>query len=233
MSSLTPHERLRAYRAPANSVQWRAGAVSRDRKRAQALPYVDPRHYEGVLDDLAPGWSLTIKPWGERRVIAEVTIDGVTRSSTGEFDDGDKISQGTTAEAQAFKRACARHGLLRYLYEIPIIWVDYNHEKRRLLDTPELSGRFVPRTPASRDGTDLENAEERQTRTETPEKRETLSHERAVAMSRELEKLGLPAKEQRTFAAAALGRRIGKFTELTDGEALEVWNAAKRAGAPS
>lgn len=99
----------------AAAVSWRAGSVSRDKKRAQALPYAEPRVYEDRLNEvLGPDWSCRFKTWGDQRLICELSIqvtqeDGVvreiTRTSTGEFDNGDKIAQGTVAEAQAFKRA--------------------------------------------------------------------------------------------------------------------------------
>ena len=73
---------------PAEAVQWRAGATSRDRKRAQALPYADPRLYEDRLNSVCPGdWQVVFKPWTENRLICELTIHSVTRASTGEFAD--------------------------------------------------------------------------------------------------------------------------------------------------
>lgn len=203
---------------PADAVQWRAGATSRDRKRAQALPYADPRLYEDRLNSVCPGdWQVIFRPWGENRLICELTIHGVTRASTGEFDDSDRVSQGPTAEAQAFKRACSKFGLGRYLYDIDIHWVDYDEEKRRLLEFPALPARYLPQlsVPAA-DDSDSEDAEQ-------------LSPERAAAMERELEKLGVERAEHRTFVAAVLGRRVASLAELSEAEALEVWNAAKHS----
>jgi hypothetical protein len=133
-------------------IAWRAGATSRDKKRAQALPYAEPRVYEDRLNEVCPGdWSVIFKPWGETRLMCELTIYGVTRSSTGEFDDGKKnaIAEGTVAEAQAFKRACSKFGLGRYLYEIPIQWVEYDEEKTRLADVPQLPEKFLPKKPVA------------------------------------------------------------------------------------
>lgn len=204
---------------PAEAVQWRAGATSRDRKRAQALPYADPRLYEDRLNSVCPGdWQVVFKPWGESRLICELTIHNVTRASTGEFVDDDRVSQGPTAEAQAFKRACSKFGLGRYLYDIGIQWVDYDEEKRRLLEFPSLPARYLPQ-PAAPAATDA------------PAEADSahLSPERADAMQRELEKLGVERDEHRRFVAAILGRRVRGLGELTEEEALEVWNAAKRS----
>jgi len=125
-------------------IKYRAGAISRDKKRAQALPYADPRVYEDRLNALVPGaWEVEFEPWGETRIICRLTIHGVTRSSTGESGDGPEAVAGTAAEAQAFKRACAKFGLGRYLYPMDAQWVDYDPDKRQLILDPK-----PPRSPA-------------------------------------------------------------------------------------
>jgi hypothetical protein len=98
---------------PPGAIRWRAGQVSKDRKEARALPYVDARHYERRLDELCPGaWGVRFHGWGENRIICELTIYGVTRASTGEASEGSR-APGTSAEAQAFKRACSKFKLGR------------------------------------------------------------------------------------------------------------------------
>ena len=82
-------------------------------------------------------------PWGDNRIICELTLHGVTRSSTGEESEGG-FAPGTAAEAQAFKRACSKFGLGRYLYDIGIDWIDYDEDKKRLVKTPNLPDRFLP-----------------------------------------------------------------------------------------
>ena len=192
---------------PSSSIYWRAGVVSRDKKRAQALPYAEPRIYEDRLNQICPGlWSVSFRPWGESRIICDLTIGELTRSSTGEENEG--FAPGTAAEAQAFKRACVKFGLGRYLYDIPIVWVPYDEKARRLSETPTLPEKFLP---------PLE-------RTALP----TLSKGRANAMHRELEKLGLAKPQQYQLATTVLGHEIAQFTMLTETEALEVWNVAKR-----
>ncbi len=105
-------------------LQWRAGAVSKDKKRAQALPYAEARVYEDRLNSLCPGdWQVDFQSWGDSRIICRLTIYGVTRASTGEAGDSQQNVAGTSAEAQAFKRACSRFGLGRYLYNFPSTWV--------------------------------------------------------------------------------------------------------------
>ena len=192
---------------PASSIYWRAGTMSRDKKRAQALPYAEPRIYEDRLNQICPGlWSVSFRPWGESRIICDLSIGELTRSSTGEENEG--FAPGTAAEAQAFKRACVKFGLGRYLYDIPIVWVPFDEKTRKLVETPTLPEKFLPQTAHS-----------------TPP---TLSKGRADAMRRELEKLGLEEREQYKLAASVLGHEVARFTALTEAEALEVWNVAKR-----
>ncbi len=250
---------------PAAAVSWRAGAVSRDKKRAQALAYAEPRVYEDRLNEvLGADWSCRFIPWGETRLLCELSVRleddaggerELTRTSTGEFDGGDKVAQGTAAEAQAFKRACSKFGLGRYLYDLPATWVGYDEASRRLTETPSLPTNSLPRpvpapTPApSSPAAAPASAPKRTVRSapklldapaETPAEADltpssntsappTLSEARADAMQRELEKLGFLPTEQRKLAGRVLGRRVAAFSELSELEALEVWNVARRS----
>ena len=93
---------------PETAIKWRVGATTKDKTKAQALPYVDPRDYERRLDEVCPGqWQVSFIPWGDSKVICNLTIHTVTRASTGE-STGDDFAPGTSAEAQAFKRACSK-----------------------------------------------------------------------------------------------------------------------------
>ena len=195
---------------PAEFIKWRVGNVSRDKKRATALPYADMRSYFARLNEVCPSlWSSRLVPWGDNRVICELSIGELTRSSSGEFDSGD-FAPGTSAEAQAFKRACAAWGLGAYLYELPTQWVDYDEGRKQLLESPQLPARYLPNSsPVPKAATE-----------------ETLNNQRASAMHREIGKLGI--KNQYAFAADVLGRDPDSYTELTEAEALHVWSVAKK-----
>jgi hypothetical protein len=115
-----------------SQVTWRPGAVKGD--RALALAYADLRAYMNRLDEVCGlDWSVQYEPWGEDRIICQLTIAGVTRSSTGETTNESERSEigGTVAEAQAFKRASTMFGLGRYLYNLPAIWEDYDPESKQ------------------------------------------------------------------------------------------------------
>ena len=139
---------------PAEMVKFRPGSTSGDKKRAQALAYAEPRVYEDRLNEvLGPAWACRFIPWGDQRLLCELTItlqddaggvQELVRTSTGEFDSGDTIAKGTSAEAQAFKRACSKFGLGRYLYDLPVVWVGYDANNRRLTEIPGIPERFLP-----------------------------------------------------------------------------------------
>ena len=241
---------------PAAAVSWRAGSVSRDKKRAQALAYAEPRVYEYRLNEvLGPDWSCRFIAWGDQRLLCELSVrvqddEGnvreVTRTSTGEFDGGDKVAQGTAAEAQAFKRACSKFGLGRYLYDLPATWVGYDENSRRLTETPTLErihpaatrsghsfGSSGPSSLPERAVAAPRRAEPKLLEVPAASPEPTLSTKRADAMRRELEKRGFVPEEQRRLAERVLGHEVAAFSELTESEALEVWNVARRTPKPS
>jgi len=124
-------------------VSWLPGATTKDKSKCLAMAYADLRAYQNRLDELCGlNWSATYTPWGER-IICHLTINGVTRSSTGEADGGGNA--GTSAEAQAFKRACAMFGLGRYLYDLPSVWVEYDDGKRVITEAAigQLNQRYA------------------------------------------------------------------------------------------
>jgi hypothetical protein len=117
-------------------VTWRPGALTGKKDKALALAYADLRAYQNRLDEVCGmDWSVSYTPWGDR-IICHLTINGITRSSTGEPDSDSERSEiaGTTAEAQAFKRACAMFGLGRYLYTLPSLWVEYDAPNQRFTE---------------------------------------------------------------------------------------------------
>lgn len=116
-------------------ITWKPGATTKDGDKCMAMAYADLRAYQERLDDLCGlEWSVRYSPWGDSRIVCELTINGVTRSSTGEYDAQDAKNNmgGTVAEAQAFKRAAAMFGLGRYLYDLPSVWVAFDAAAKRI-----------------------------------------------------------------------------------------------------
>ncbi len=145
MSEKTFAEVLRELQKPFSTsvIQWRPGATNKAKTRAQALAYVDVRHYMERLDAVAPDWRSEVQPLGNGQVLVRLTVAGVTRTDVGEADPQDANTL-TSAFAQAFKRACAQFGLGRYLYHLPKSWVAYDADRKALLETPVLPGWAVP-----------------------------------------------------------------------------------------
>lgn len=131
-----------------SQIDWRVTNTSKTGSppRGQVVPYADPRAYTDRLNLLVTpaGWtrkyvihtSANFQRDKDQRVVAkvlvacELTIFGLgSNSATGEeWADGDNAC--TSAEAQAFKRACTSFGLGRYLYYYAGTWVDLDERKR-------------------------------------------------------------------------------------------------------
>lgn len=132
---------------PPHYITWKPGVVKGD--RCMVLIYADPRAYMEVLDEVCGmDWSVSYQPWGLERIIATVTIMGVTRSSTGEMSASEAKTEngGTVAEAQAFKRACTMFGMGRYLYTTEGFrnqWVDYDAGSKGIANKDALTKRYT------------------------------------------------------------------------------------------
>ena len=117
---------------PAEVVNWKPQATSKDGKKALAVPYVEVRAYQDRLNEiLGADWSddYEIHDCGTV-VVCRLTIGGVTRADVGESNPNDQ-NTATSALAQAFKRACVKFGLGAYLYRLPGRWEEYDSQRRR------------------------------------------------------------------------------------------------------
>ena len=141
-------------------IEWRVTNTSKGGPpRGQVMPYADQRAYTDRLNALftPAGWtrrytihtSANFERSKDQKIVAkvlvtcELTIFGVgSHSATGE-EWADNDNAGTSAEAQAFKRACACFGLGRYLYYFTGTWVDLD-DRKRPKTTPQLAGWATP-----------------------------------------------------------------------------------------
>jgi hypothetical protein len=127
-------------------IEWRVTNRAKDKRRGQVMPYADQRAYTDRLNALLTpaGWtrkyavntSANFQRGKDEKTVAkifvtcELTILGLgSHSATGE-EWADDDNAGTSAEAQAFKRACSCFGLGRYLYYFTGLWVDIDDRKR-------------------------------------------------------------------------------------------------------
>jgi len=127
-------------------IEWRVTNTTKDKRRGQVIPYADQRAYTDRLNAIftPAGWtrrytvhtSANFQRDKDQKTVAKVfvtcdlSIFGIgSHSATGEeWTDDDNA--GTSAEAQAFKRACSCFGLGRYLYYFTGTWVDLDTRKR-------------------------------------------------------------------------------------------------------
>ena len=144
-----------------DQVRWRVTNTTNDKKRGQIVPYADSRAYTDRLNALftPQGWTREYKVEtmsnitrvkkgesivsGKVLVTCTVTILGIgSHSGTGEewADDDNGM---TSADAQAFKRACSCFGLGRYFYDIQAVWVDLD-QNRQPVRTPALFAWALP-----------------------------------------------------------------------------------------
>jgi hypothetical protein len=121
---------------PAQVVNWKPQATSKDGKKALAVPYVEVRAYQDRLNEvMGADWSDDYEVLdGGAVVVCRLTIGGVTRTDVGESNPGDQ-NTATSALAQAFKRACVKFGLGAYLYRLPGRWEEYDSQRRRFTNT--------------------------------------------------------------------------------------------------
>ncbi len=142
-------------------IEWRVMNTTKNQQpvRGQVVPYADQRAYTDRLNALftPAGWtrrytihtSANFERSKDQKLVAkvlvtcELTIFGMgSHSATGE-EWADDDNAGTSAEAQAFKRACSCFGLGRYLYYFTGTWVDLDDHKRPKT-VPKLAGWATP-----------------------------------------------------------------------------------------
>jgi hypothetical protein len=140
-------------------VEWQVTNTSEDGTRGRAVPYAGQRTYTDRLNEIFTpvGWtrkyvvttSANFERSEDKKLVAKVfvtcdlIIHGMgAHSATGE-EWADDNNAGTSAEAQAFKRACSCFGLGRYLYSFTEVWVDID-DRGRPKETPVLLAWATP-----------------------------------------------------------------------------------------
>lgn len=134
---------------PQAVVELKPSATNGDKTRALASPYVDMRRYYARLDTIcgAEHWSSSIT-LSERGAVCALTLFGVTKSATGDYPLGSSDENpATSAESQAFKRACSAFGLGRYLYSLPQVWGAYDQKSKQLIDPSHIVAQMYAILP--------------------------------------------------------------------------------------
>ena len=132
---MTLHEMMGQFRPPfpVSVMEWKVQATNGANTKALAAPYADTRAYEDRLNEVVPDdWASRAEflQAGDRLICTvHLTILGVMRAGDGESPLSD-MNAATVAYAQAFKRACSRFGLGRYLYGLDTGWQEIEKKGR-------------------------------------------------------------------------------------------------------
>lgn len=225
-----------------SQIEWRVTSMNQERTRGLIMPYADPRAYTDRLNEiLTPaGWtrryvvttSANFERDEDKKLVAKVfvtcdlTIHGIgSHSATGE-EWADNEHAGTSAEAQAFKRACSCFGLGRYLYYFTGVWVDVD-ERQRFDETPELAGWATP--AGWRKGLRPSHSAEGKAQLETTSKRKVSASRRsntppsaeALKLVRQIEAMAEPLGKRMYRGLLKTGANIWKPSEINDAATLE------------
>jgi hypothetical protein len=131
-------------------VKFRPGATSGN--RAMALGYVDARAIQDRLDEVlgVTGWQDEYECLPDGSVVCRLRLrlgaEWITKMDVGspseQPDEGDRRK---AAFSDALKRAAVKFGIGRYLYRLPVQWVDFDPKKRQFTATPTLPPEALPR----------------------------------------------------------------------------------------
>lgn len=184
-----------------DAISWvvKATANGRRGKQGLVLPYADCRTYSGRLNDVVTtaGWmdeySVQVVEGFDRKlrqkkeaakpvagakvlVVCKLTIFGLgIHSGTGDaWADDENVL--TSADAQAFKRACSDFGIGRYLYDIEGQWVDLD-DRDRPVTSPLLPEWAIPKHRRTGSGSSSKSSGVRK---ETANKRDAIPEEQRI-----------------------------------------------------
>src|SRR5271154_1157108 len=149
-----------------SEIKWRVTHTTRDGSRGAVIAFADPRAYSDRLNHVftPSGWTRTYEvntvssvtrmkkdkliQTGKVLVTCTVTIAGLGIHADSGEEWADEENAMTSAQAQAFKRACICFGLGRYLYNFAEMWVPLN-EYRQPINLPPLPQWALPRASAT------------------------------------------------------------------------------------
>ena len=123
--------------------------------RAIAVTYIDARLIQDRLDEVVgvENWQDEYQPLPGGSVLCRLRVRigkrWITKMDVGspseQPDEGDRTK---AAFSDALKRAAVKFSIGRYLYRLPVQWVDYDPKKRRIVAPPKLPAFALPRSQA-------------------------------------------------------------------------------------
>ncbi len=135
-----------------SEVKWKPGSVNGE--RCMALGYISARAIQDRLDEVVgiDGWQddYTLLPDGSVSCKLSLRLNGewITKTDVGSKSEqkntGDQMK---SAHSNSLKRAGAKWGIGRYLYDLPVQWVDYDAKKKKITGVPRLPDWAIPDRP--------------------------------------------------------------------------------------
>jgi hypothetical protein len=138
---------------PAEDVEWKPGATTRDKKKGLAMAYITARAIMDRLDEVFTpgGWRNEFRHGPDGGVICRIyfktgheTGDGspewAWREDGAENTDVEAVKGGLS---NAMKRAGSALGIGRYLYKLPSQWVPLD-DRGRFAQTPRIPREYLP-----------------------------------------------------------------------------------------
>jgi hypothetical protein len=110
----------------ASDLEWRAGAVNKEKTRALALAYITSRAVMDRLDRVVgpANWRDEYRPGPDGGLICGLSLrvegEWITKWDGAENTLFEEVKGGLSG---AFKRAAVKWGIGRYLYRLPSVWV--------------------------------------------------------------------------------------------------------------
>lgn len=156
MSERIPEEIQEALAAPfpPERLGWKPQSVSGN--RALAICYIDARDVQDRLDEVLgiAGWQdrYTVLPGGNVMCELSLRVGGEWLAKCdvgGESDQKDAGDREKAAFSDALKRAAVKWGIARYIYRLDGCWVDYDSQRKAIVEPPQLPAWALPkrRTP--------------------------------------------------------------------------------------
>ena len=144
-------------------VKWKPQTVQGN--RALAVPYIDARAVMDRLDDVLGigNWQASNTIIDEARGVVKCTLSIFVGNDTWVYREDvagksgrvqDEADKWKSAYSGALKRVAVQFGIGRYLYYLPVYWVDYDERKKRITQVPQLPPWALPNewTPKRRYG---------------------------------------------------------------------------------
>lgn len=158
-------------------IEWKPGAVTRDRTKGLAMAYVTNRAIQDRLDEVVgpANWRNVFRAGPSGGVLCGIAINvtgdvtrpcWVTKWDGAENTEFESVKGGLSA---AMKRAAVQWGIGRYLYDLPAQWVPLD-ERGRFAETPRVPPRFLPRSSGA-DRSAADRAASARAGTSRPERR--------------------------------------------------------------